>query len=285
MSSERIALLTYNEEPELADSEALLPEAFAKEGIEAKAAPWDGNVNWQEFNTIILRACWNYHLKRDEFITWLGNQAAEGKTIWNPLETIKWNTDKHYLLDLEKRGVKIIPSDILEPDDDRSLVKVLSSKKWETGVIKPTIGASAFNVQKFDEQTAEEIESKLDRSRPWIVQKFCPEINTEGEYSLMFFDRIYSHSVIKKPKDSDFRTQPHYGGAEWEVEPQEKVIEQVSTILDKIGGPILYARVDGLLLDGVFHLMELELTEPYLFLGSHPDAPRRFVDAYKALAH
>ncbi len=283
MSSERVALLTYNEEPELGDSEALLPAAFSKAGIEAKAAPWDGNVDWREFDTVILRACWNYHLKRDDFVKWLEDRSSEGKSIWNPLDIIKWNTDKHYLLDLERAGVKIIPTTIFEPDDPRSLKEIMTAKNWQAGIVKPTVGDSAYDVRRFNGASAAEVEKDLDRTKPWLVQKFCPEINTEGEYSLMFFDRTYSHTVIKKPKEGDFRTQPHYGGVEWEVNSSKKTVYQAGNILDKVDGPLLYARIDGLLVNDDFHLMELELVEPYLFFGSHPKAPERFVDAYKKL--
>lgn len=283
MSQERIALLTYKDEPGLADAEKLLPPAFAKAGIEAVATPWDGDVNWDSFSTIILRACWNYHLKRDEFITWLDNQAKSGRNIWNPIDVIKWNTDKHYLLDLEKKNINIIPTSIIEPNDDTNLVDILNNKNWIEAVIKPTIGASAYGVRKFNYDTAAEINNTINRTNTWIVQKFCPQINSEGEYSLIFFDKKYSHSVMKKPKDGDFRTQPHYGGSEWKVVPDEKIISQAKEVLDKVDGQLLYARVDGVVVEGEFNLMELELAEPYLFLDFDHEAPQKFVNAYKWL--
>lgn len=284
MSQERIALLTYKDEPELVDAQKLLPGAFANSGIEAVAAPWDGDVDWTKFSTLILRACWNYHLKRDEFIGWLGEQAGNGKNIWNPLETIKWNTDKHYLLDLEAKGVKIIPTVILEPGDTTKLSEILTVKGWNEAVVKPTIGASAFEVKRFNNETASDIQNQLDITQPWIIQKFCPQINTEGEYSIIFFGREYSHSAIKNPKTDDFRTQPGFGGTEHTINPDPEIINQAKRAIDVVDGKLLYARVDGVILeDGNFHLMELELTEPYLFLDSGANAPQNFVDAYNKL--
>lgn len=283
MANEKIALLTYKEEPVLADSEQLLPQAFRDSGLEAIAAPWDDNLDWSQFSTIILRACWNYHLKRDEFLQWLDDRSADGIKIWNPLETIRWNTDKHYLLDLERKGVKIIPSVLWEPTHGINLAEIINERNWKEAIVKPTVGASAFQVNKFNVNSAFDVEEQLDRDQHWLVQQFRPEVNTEGEYSLIFFDREYSHAVMKRPKDGDFRTQPHYGGTEWEIDPEHKVIEQATELLHKIDGELLYARVDGLLLNGDFHLMELELAEPYLFFGSHPKAPQRFVNAYKTI--
>lgn len=283
MLNEKIALLTYNEEPLLTDSELLLPQAFRDSGIEAVAAPWDGNLDWSQFSTIILRACWNYHLKKNEFLQWLDDRSSEGIKIWNPIETIRWNTDKHYLLDLEKKGVKIIPSILWEPTQAVNLVDIINDQDWKEAIVKPTVGASAFQVKKFNASSVFDVEEQLNRDQSWLVQQFRPEVNTEGEYSLIFFDREYSHAVIKNPKDGDFRTQPHYGGTEREIDPPHKVIQQATELLHKVNGELLYARVDGLLLEGDFHLMELELAEPYLFLGSHSKAPQRFVNAYKKI--
>ena len=40
--------------------------------------------------------------------------------------------------------------------------------------------------------------------------------------------------------------------------------------------PAFYARVDGVMVDGRFRLMELEMIEPALFLAGRPEAAQRF---------
>lgn len=281
MIKEKIALLTYREHPELPDGEQLLPPAFAAAGIEAMPAPWDGDVDWSQFTTIIIRACWNYHLNRPRFLRWLDDRVSDGITVWNSPEVIKWNTDKHYLLDLEKKGIKLVPTFLIETGNYVSLQEVLESNNWDEAVIKPTIGASSFELQKFTKNAAQKVE--IDRKRSWLVQKFCSEINSEGEYSFLFYGRQYSHSVLKKPKDGEYRSQPDFGGKESGVNPSEAVVDYATGILRQVDGPILYTRVDGIFIGGVFHLMELEMAEPYLFFERHPDAPNRFVEAYKRL--
>lgn len=47
-------------------------------------------------------------------------------------------------------------------------------------------------------------------------------------------------------------------------------------------GRCLYARVDGIARADALLLMELELIEPVLFLGEHPQAPARFAQAIVA---
>ncbi len=51
------------------------------------------------------------------------------------------------------------------------------------------------------------------------------------------------------------------------------------------GKPALYARVDGVFLDGSFVLLELELVEPSLFLQFSEGAPRVFAQAIRTALH
>jgi len=50
-------------------------------------------------------------------------------------------------------------------------------------------------------------------------------------------------------------------------------------VLSHAAGPLLYARVDGIERQGEFVLMELEVNEPFLYIGSSSGAAKRFADA------
>jgi hypothetical protein len=54
-------------------------------------------------------------------------------------------------------------------------------------------------------------------------------------------------------------------------------------VLAHVEGPWLYARVDGCVVDGRLTLMELEMTEPSLFLHLDDGAPERFAEAVLGL--
>ncbi|MCI0442740.1 hypothetical protein L0152_05920 [bacterium] len=49
--------------------------------------------------------------------------------------------------------------------------------------------------------------------------------------------------------------------------------------MNHVNGPLLYARVDGILTKGEFLLMELELIEPSLFMGFSTGAAERFASS------
>ncbi len=279
MAMQTVALVTYSGHPNLTPSDALLVPFLAKHEITANAAAWDEpTVDWQSFDAIIMRSAWNYHLKYPEFLSWLTKLENKHIVVWNSISILRWNTNKSYLLELEAKGIPIVPSIIIDRPD-HALLSHLT--EWENIVIKPTIAASAYNTQRFPCVNKKAWESYLASSLSQgavIIQKFMPEIST-GEYSFIFFNKQFSHAVLKVPKANDFRSQEEYGATAQVVEVSQDLIEQAQKVVDIIDDPLLYARVDGLVVDGVFMLMELELCEPHLFLESTSSAAKKFSDA------
>jgi len=103
-------------------------------------------------------------------------------------------------------------------------------------------------------------------------------VTTQGEWSLLFFNKQFSHGVLKKPKSDDFRVQNDFGGTAERTEVPLFVREQAEQWLKLIKEPLLYTRVDGVVSNGKFVLMELELIEPVLFLKEDEQAPVRFAN-------
>src|SRR5438105_2868483 len=64
----KVALVSYAGCPELTDDDRLLLPALRHLGVQAKCAVWDAPVDWTEFDQVILRSCWDYHLRTNEFI-------------------------------------------------------------------------------------------------------------------------------------------------------------------------------------------------------------------------
>ena len=178
-----------------------------------------------------------------------------------------------------KIGIPVIPTEFVERKSKIDLNFVLENRKWEKAVIKPAISGSAYKTYVVSHNEPG-IQSKLDElltDNDVLIQKFIDEIQT-GEWSLLFFNKKYSHSVLKVPKDNDFRVQAVFGGEYLYNEAPVKLIEQAQKIVDNVKGELLYARVDGIYINETLYLMELELIEPDLFLNS-PEAQKNFVKA------
>jgi glutathione synthase/RimK-type ligase-like ATP-grasp enzyme len=290
-SPTRIALATQASLPHLnADDRRLVP-AFAARGVHATAVVWDDPaIDWSTFDAVVIRSCWDYHLRHDTFLDWVARLERAGVPVFNPPAVIRWNSEKGYLRELAERGVGVVPTRWIDTGSATTLHDVLHDAGWDDAVVKPSISASAHETWRTSRSAALRDEprfrSLLARGRV-LVQPFMREVVDAGEWSLMFLGGQFSHAMLKRARSGDFRVQSEHGGSATLEAPGAHVIEQARRALHAAPGgedTILYARVDGCIVNGEFVLMELELIEPLLYLAEHPDAPARFADALLMLA-
>jgi len=120
----------------------------------------------------------------------------------------------------------------------------------------------------------------------YLLQPFVQAVVDNGEWSLLFFGGEFSHAVVKRPASGDYRVQGEHGGRAEAAEPDAATLAAARHVLATCAGlglgDITYARVDGVVADGRFLLMELELIEPFLFLTDRPDAAERCARAIAA---
>jgi glutathione synthase/RimK-type ligase-like ATP-grasp enzyme len=288
----KVAFVTCREHPRLTTDDSLMFRPLAQYGIKLWAAAWDDpTVRWTDFALVVLRSTWDYHLRLNEFMSWLGRIEGEGVAIWNPPNLIRWNSHKSYLLELGERGISIVPTHILQPGTPVNLAELLAEKGWGEAIIKPSVGASSYRFWRVTQAQAEGQQGRLEKalaSGAVLVQPFVQEISTEGEWSLTFFRDwggmvTFSHAVIRKPAKNDLRVQSEYGGTVTRLSPPVDLLRQAERVLESIRGDWLYARVDGVLVGDEFWLMELELIEPELYLAYASEAPARFASAIRSV--
>ncbi len=283
----KIAFVTFRRSSKLNPGDALLVEPFARAGYRIDACPWDDeHILWQEYTAIIIRSSWNYHLHYIEFCKWLDRLEKFGIPVFNPVDIIRWNSNKKYLLDVKKHGISIIPTVYFSSGGVCDIAASVQPFNCEDFIIKPSIGASAHNVEKFSVREIKQAQIRATGMLSHgdiIVQPFIREVSGSGELSLLYFNKIFSHAVLKKPKKGEYRTQPEFGGSEEHVNLPDGLITQGDTIVQSVESPLLYARVDAVNIGGVLHLMELELIEPYLFFEFDKASPERFISAFQNL--
>jgi glutathione synthase/RimK-type ligase-like ATP-grasp enzyme len=280
----RLGLVTYRGLPDLSRDDQLVLAPLAQRGIRTDAVAWDDTaVAWDSYDAYVIRSTWNYHTALGAFTAWIDRVESLGIPVWNPPKTLRWNARKTYLRDLEALGIDVVPTWWVDRNSRRTLAEMLRDAKWSEAVIKPAVSASAYETWRVSaDDVNPEAESRFRRLTalgPVMVQPFLTELARDGEWSLMFIGREYSHAVLKRPRAGDFRVQYEHGGTAEARTPPAHVVSTASDILRRVRGPLLYARVDGVELDGRFILVELELLEPSLFLGADADAAERFADA------
>jgi glutathione synthase/RimK-type ligase-like ATP-grasp enzyme len=270
--------------PSLTEDDQALIAPLAARGIKARPAVWsDPRVNWSQAGAVLIRSCWDYHLRLKEFLAWTSALEQAKVRVLNPAPMLRWNADKIYLRELERKGVPIVPT--LWPEAGFRLQRELRKHGWKKVVVKPRVSATAHRTiltSADDANSAQALVDDLVYGPGVMVQEFMEEVSTRGEWSLIFFSGRFSHAVIKTPKAGDFRVQHDFGGAERIAKPPDSVIQAASHASAAIAGTPLYARVDGVESGGQFLLMELELIEPALFLKLSDGAAERFAEAIAA---
>ncbi|UZR93863.1 ATP-grasp domain-containing protein [Chondrinema litorale] len=262
-----IGIVTCNEQPDLIPTERFLPFLLQKTG-NVEVVIWnDPTVIWQSFDVLIIRSVWDYHLQYESFIKWLDEIENANINVFNPISVLRKNLHKFYLKELLEKGFPIIPTHFLPVEEVKtfSLEDLCIEKRWQKIVVKPAISATAWNAYKL-ENTDQIKNFEFPIVADWLIQPFVPEIIEFGEISLMFFNRKYSHAVVKKSSTGDFRVQEEFGGRFTIIEPNNLSVKTALEVLESIEGDLLYSRVDGVITADGFQIMEVELIEPEMFL-------------------
>lgn len=285
-----VAFATYHEEPGLYPGDRMAADALerAYNDVAVSAAVWNNpHEDWSRFDLVVPRSTWDYHLFPDEFLEWLENLTAAGIQVQNAPDTIRSNIDKRYLLEFQRKGINIVPTEVVERGQDVGLAEIMRARDWERAVVKPIMGGSAYGVFATGSTPSKEdqgrLEVLLERQAAVLVQPFVTEIAEVGEYSSMFFGGEYSHTVLKKPGPGEYRTNSKFGASREVVEMSEDILDQARHVMELAGNPV-YARVDYPIQAGRIVLAELELIEPYLFFEREPTSAERFARALGSAA-
>ncbi|MEP7178586.1 MAG: hypothetical protein ABI775_05820 [Pseudonocardiales bacterium] len=268
------------------DGAALLA-ALAARGVAARWQVWnDPAARWGE-DLVVVRCTWDYTSDRDGFLTW----AQSVPRLANPVEVISWNSDKAYLHDLDDAGVPVVPTTFVAPGQ---------TAIWPASgefVVKPSVGAGSMGAGRFAQDATEaahaHVASLHNAGQIVLIQPYLSDVDTAGETALIYVDGRFSHAIRKgamlPPQVVSNPLDEASGGTLYmseqvavrqpsaaELALGEQVIRMVR---ERLGGDLLYARVDLLPTPAGPVLIELELTELSLFLAYGDGAADRFADA------
>jgi glutathione synthase/RimK-type ligase-like ATP-grasp enzyme len=269
--------------------DSLVREALEARGLSVERVDWaDPDFDFGSVRAALVRTTWDYFERYGEFSAWL-ERARTRTQLFNPADTLQWNADKHYLVDLERAGIAVVESLVFEKGSALDLPRLLAERGWREAVIKPAISGGARLTFLVDRQSAPGLQATVAdclRREAMIVQPFVDGIRTEGEISIVVIGGEPTHAVRKVAKAGDFRVQDDHGGT---VHPHLASREEIAFAREAIARcdhEAHYARVD-VARDaaGKLRLMELELIEPELFFRFHPPAAEKLAEVVaRALA-
>lgn len=269
-----------------------LLDACVAAGLKPRIVAWDdATVSWGRFDAALLRSPWDYTERLPEFLAWC-EHTSHATQLLNPLQVVRWNTDKHYLADLEAAGIPVVHTRFIEADAEPlpALQEFLSSETTTELVVKPAVSAGSRETQRYtrDQEFAasSHIARLLDQNRSVMLQPYLRSVDSVGETALIYFNDQFSHAIRKgaQLRNDEATTETPYSSSSisaGEADPDqrelaERCLEAVQRLL-RPGQPLAYARVDLIRDDdGRPRLLELELTEPSLFFEHAPGSAARF---------
>ena len=257
----------------------LVINALKEKNLSVVKKDWNDSIfDWETTRSILFRSTWDYFDKFGLFKKWFSKTKKKCLMI-NSTETIEWNIDKHYLLDLQEHQIPIPNSEFIKRGSSIDLLLLMQKKNWNEIVVKPTISGAAKNTYRLKEEEIIQFGptwEKLIYKEDFIVQEFQNNVITEGEVAMIVIGGKFTHAVLKKAKEGDFRVQDDFGGSIAIYNPSEEMVklaEKCTRILTPIPS---YARVD-IIWDNLRELAvsELELIEPELWFRLNPNAAQK----------
>ena len=278
---DRVALVSSERGLRVDPDLPLASAALREVGLTADLVRWDDpDVDWDGYALSVVRSCWDYAWRRAEFLDW----ADRTPRLHNAPAVLRWNTDKTHLRDLEAAGVPVVPT-VWAPT---SVAELPVAGEW---VVKPSVSAGSRDTARWSDPGAalRHAAELAAAGRTAMVQPYLPSVDSDGETAVLVIGGEFSHAVRKGPllvrgegvrQDRDSRGDLRPVAAD----PAQQAL--VRSVLDTVAGMspaarrLLYARVD-LVRDvgGRWVVLELELTEPSLFLPQAPEAAGRFARA------
>jgi glutathione synthase/RimK-type ligase-like ATP-grasp enzyme len=276
----RIAIVSATSARHLDEDLPLLSRALDRAGLEHETVVWDDpTIDWSSFDLAVIRSTWDYVPRRDEFVAW----ARSVPRIANAAEIVAWNTDKRYLRDLARAGIAVTPTTWFEPGDPAKLPD-------EEIVVKPAISGGARDTARYAPEAhaaaLEHVARLQAEGRTVMVQPYLRRVDADGETAVLFFGGVFSHAIRKGPILIPGTGYVEGLFAQEDIRPRDPsdaeraLAERTLACVPGGAASLLYARVD--LVpgpDGSPLVLELEITEPSVFLPYAPGAADRFVRA------
>lgn len=267
--------------------DALLQKALEERKITSERVNWaDPDIDWTKFRCAVFRTTWDYFERIHEFTAWL-RRTEKQIQICNAPDLIWWNLDKHYLGDLENRGVPVVSSRFIEKGSTLNLANLLSETGWNEGVIKPCISGAARHTYRVNHENVDDIQGVVQpflKDESFLLQPFLRHIVETGEDTLMVLNGEVTHAVRKVAKPGDFRVQDDHGGTVHKYNPTNEQIKLALQAMCACEPKPIYGRVDMVCdNDGRWVVMEVELIEPELWLRFHPPASKQFAEAIEGV--
>ncbi|WP_193367009.1 ATP-grasp domain-containing protein [Pelagibius marinus] len=275
----------HPDEASLFAEDDVLIGALAARDVAAERVPWRRADDWSAFDLVLVRSTWDYIDDLSGYLKVLEAIAGSGCRLVNSLETIRWNFDKRYLIELQAAGLPVVPTVLLPPGADVFSCAAHLGDAPLGYVLKPTVGVGGFGTRRCADAQAVAAALAEEAASPQILQPFLEAIATEGEWSFVFGGGRFLYAAQKTPRAGDYRVQVMYGAVTRGRAPAPEDLAAAEACYQALPVAAELARIDMVRRpDGGLALMEAELIEPQLYFFDVPEAAGLVAEAVLSLS-
>jgi O-ureido-D-serine cyclo-ligase len=293
----RIALVSAREALALDEDMEPLAVALREAGAEVATPFWDdAAVDWRSYSAAVLRSTWDYVERIDEFLPW-AERCAQQTVLLNPPAVVRWNTDKHYLLELAQQGIPVVPTRFVEPGsiaaqqierflgDGADALTAGRTDSFAEFVVKPSIGAGSKDTARYRRRevarATDHLARLLAQGRSAMLQPYLGRVDEVGETALIYLGGEFSHAIRKGPLLRAGAALVAGLFAPEQITPRQPPSDELAVARQAYAAlgssRPAYARIDVIRdADDSPVVLELELTEPSLFFAHAPGSAQRF---------
>lgn len=198
-SSQRIGIVvtdTYSLEDPDHDTPLLLTALQARD-VAAEPVVWHRDDDLGRFDLLVIRSPWDYPERPADFAAWL-DRAAAATRVLNTAATVRWNLDKRYLADLDRAGIRVVPTEYAGTADDARAA--LGAHATGRVVVKPAVSAGARDTGLFDasdERALALAERITTAGGIAMIQPEIAELTAGREKALYAIDGVFTHAIAK----------------------------------------------------------------------------------------
>lgn len=271
-----IALATSSEYPDLPPDEHILVSALQDAGHNVQPAVWDdASIHWEQFDACVVRSTWDFHLKYQAFSEWI-TRVAKVTMLVNSKSLMLWNIKKSYLLELESKGVPIVPTIVLKIGDATEPADIALKKSWDQFVLKPLVSASSYRTQRFGRgSSARALLQTIHQDADALLQPYVPDVELGCERSYVAINGNFTHVIKRAPFNGGAKGMPQPRTAA--LPDEQKVANHVLSVMDELP---TYVRIDLVRIGSNEPVVaEVEMIEPALFFDACRPSASLFAEA------
>jgi glutathione synthase/RimK-type ligase-like ATP-grasp enzyme len=255
----------------------LIVAAGAERGLAFDIVYWDETDLAARYDAAIIRTCWDYTGRSEEFLATMEAHERAGLKVYNSPSVVRWNSRKTYLRELGAAAIETVWADTL---DAHVVAKAFDALDASEIVVKPQVGAGSIGTVRLKRNAWSEADLIDGPRGAAMIQPYLRAIETEGERSLFWFGGVYSHAIRKVPNAGEWLANIPARTTFVSETPPPEAIAVAEAARAAAPPDLLYVRIDLVLGDdSKWRVIEIEAIEPYLFLAFAPEAARAFVDA------